>query len=343
MIQNMKITKEDLLSAAPSAGISPKQAEELWNVLDKKGVSGINTLLYYFGALIVLVACSWFLFTAWGRIGGLGIFATAVIYAFCFIAAGIGLEKYRIPSSLFFVLAICMTPIAIYGLELSLGMWAESNYASNAMRLNRIYMELGTIIAALIALAFVRFPFLTAPLFLALWAMAYDISPFILTDNQTFDRELRVSLWFGITMLVISYLIDNRFKEDYAFWGYLFGLLAFSIGLFIYATDKEWDWAVYGLINVSLLFLSLFLNRRTFMVFGAIGTFIYLAHLTYERFKDSLAFPLILSVIGIAIIYLGVLYQRHEKALNHKLLNLIPSRLRWILPQYRQGHITDEQ
>jgi hypothetical protein len=43
----------------------------------------------------------------------------------------------------------------------------------------------------------------------------------------TWDERLRVSLLFGLLMLVATYVIDRRTREDFAFWGYLFGLAAF--------------------------------------------------------------------------------------------------------------------
>lgn len=59
-------------------------------------------------------------------------------------------------------------------------------------------MELATVAAGLIALRFVRFPFVTAPIAFALWYMSMDLTP-IIAGSDDFEWELRkqVSMWFG--------------------------------------------------------------------------------------------------------------------------------------------------
>ncbi len=69
-------------------------------------------------------------------------------------------------------------------------------------------------------------------------------------------------------------------------------------------------------MNVSLLLLAVFLGRRVFAVFGTIGVAIYLADLAEKVFKDSLLFPFALSLIGVAIIGLGLYYHRHQAAIG---------------------------
>ncbi|MCF8006421.1 MAG: hypothetical protein K9K84_03340 [Methylovulum sp.] len=56
-----------------------------------------------------------------------------------------------------------------------------------------------------------------------------------------------------------------------------------------------------------------FLARRVFIIFGGLGAAGYLAHLAYDVFKDSLLFPFVLALIGIAIIGLSVIWQRHAR------------------------------
>ena len=49
-------------------------------------------------------------------------------------------------------------------------------------------------------------------------------------------------------------------------------------------------------------------------VFGGLGIAGYLGHLSYRVFKDSLVFPFALSLIGLAIIWLGVVFAWHADA-----------------------------
>jgi hypothetical protein len=55
-------------------------------------------------------------------------------------------------------------------------------------------------------------------------------------------------------------------------------------------------------------------NACAYAVFGAFGITLYLGHLADVVFKDSLLFPFALSMIGIAVIAVGLLYYRRQQA-----------------------------
>lgn len=146
-----------------------------------------------------------------------------------------------------------------------------------------------------------------------------DLAPLLLGRHDSWvsgwDERLWVSLGVGLAMLVFSTLIDRGTEEGFARWGYLFGLLAFAGGLAVLMRSEP-SWAVYGAVNLALMFVAVVLQRRVFLVFGAIGVYVYLGHLAYEVFKGSMMFPFALTVLGFAIIYGGVLYQRHHEQIE---------------------------
>jgi hypothetical protein len=202
-----------------------------------------------------------------------------------------------------------------------------------------LLMEVATIAAGAVALRLRRFPFLTAPIAFSLWYMSMDLTPILFgkTDFAWEDRQW-VSVWFGLAMLLAAYLVDlrNRAQADFAFWGYLFGLLAFWGGLSSMEGGSEWSKLMYGLINVGLIVLSVILRQRVFAVFGALGVLGYLGYLSYRVFQDSIAFPFMLTALGIFVIYIGVIYQRNGRAIEafaqahlpEALRNLVPARAR---------------
>lgn len=344
----MNVSKEDLRWAASRGVISSDQAEALWRALESRPTAGpkfdLAHVAYYFGALIVISAMGWFMTLAWERFGGGGIFLIAITYAACFVLAGRtlwGREQLKIPGGLLFTMAVCMAPLAIYGLERLTGLWPQGDPGMYRgyyiwVKGSWFLMEVGTILAGLVALRFVRFPFLTAPIAFSLWYMSMDLTPLLFGKTDfTWDERLWVSLWFGLAVLVVSYAVDRRTREDYAFWGYLFGMLAFWGGLSLMETGSEFRRFVYALINVGLMLLSILLDRRVFIVFGALGVFGYLGHLARSVFEDSLLFPFALSFLGIVIIYLGIQYQRHRAAIDRSVLGLVPAPVRRFLPRER--------
>lgn len=99
-------------------------------------------------------------------------------------------------------------------------------------------------------------------------------------------------------ILLASFVVDRRTKQDFAFWGYLFGMLSFWAGLSLMESGSQLAKFGYCLINVGLMLVSILLQRRVFMVFGALGVFGYLGYLAYDVFKDSMSFPFVLSGLG---------------------------------------------
>ena len=142
--------------------------------------------------------------------------------------------------------------------------------------------------------------------------------------EYSWEQIQLVSVYFGLTMLIVSYFIDRRTKEDFAFWIYLFGIMAFWGGLSSMNSDSELNKLLYCAINVFLILISVIIQRRVFIVFGSIGVFGYLGHLAFRIFTDSLLFPVALSLLGMAIIYLGIIYHRNKLIIEETLRNILP-------------------
>lgn len=341
----MEISKKHFLSAALKLGIPKEQVEALWTSLENSdkdlNSSPFSKWMFYFGALIIISAMTWLMGLSWEWFGGGAIFLISVTYAFLFTLVGTKLwkkEELKIPAGLLITIAVCMTPLAIYGLETYLKIWPEDypeNYKGffHTIKSSWIFMELGTIFAGLVALRFFPFPFLTAPIFCAAWFFTMDIVPLLIGNESAWERSEWISLCFGIALVFIAYLIDRKKMKDYAFWGYFFGTLTFWISLTSLVWNKgEFIHFVYLLINLCMMIFSILLKRRVFMIFGAIGAMIYFGHLAYEIFENSILFPFALSFIGLLIIYLGVLYQKNSGWIERKIIGIIPLWIKNLLP-----------
>ena len=70
-------------------------------------------------------------------------------------------------------------------------------------------------------------------------------------------------------------------------------------------------------------------------MFGGLGIAVYLGDLSYRVFKDSLVFPFALSLIGLGIIWLGVLWQRREAEWSARLIGYLPAALRELIEARR--------
>ena len=340
------ITHEDLATVAAAHGLSAADANRLWNALHARGAGrqrfDAAHVAYYFGALIVISAMGFFMTLAWSSVGGVGLTAFALAYAVAFWFAGESLwtRGLSTPGGLLFTMAVSMTPLAVYGIQDATGLWPQGDPGAyrdyyTYVRGSWIIIEVVTVGVGTAAIVARPFPFLTAPIAFALWFMSMDLTPLVFGASE-YDWESRkwVSMWFGLAMLLVAYGVDlkNRLRQDFAFWGYLFGVMAFWGGLSLMDGGSELSKFVYCAINLGLIVLSVLLRQRSFIVFGALGVLGYLGHLSYRVFEDSLLFPVALTFLGILIIYIGVVYQRHAAAIAVELQANLPEEIRALVP-----------
>jgi hypothetical protein len=343
----MKLERDDFDWAVTEGLITAEQKTALWEGLARRTGGrqrfDFAHVAYYFGAMVVISAMAWFMTEAWDELGGAGLASIGAIYAIVFVFAARHLwdrHGLRVPGGLLLTLAVWMTPIVIFGIEDVTGIWPKGDPGTMRdyhvwVRGSWIVMELGTICAGLAALRYRRFPFLTFPIAFALWYMSMDVTPLLVgRDEFSWDERAWVSVIFGGLVIVIAYLVDLRGKgEDYAFWLYFFGLAAFWGGLTSLDSDSEAGKLVYFAINLALIGVSLLLRQRIFLVAGSIGSFIYLGHLAWEIFKDSMMFPFVLSIGGLGVIALGVVYQKKRDAIEARLMTLVPGSVRAAIPE----------
>ena len=67
--------------------------------------------------------------------------------------------------------------------------------------------------------------------------------------------------------------------------------------------------------TILLFPLGIVLQSQLVMICAGIGLFIYLSYLSHEVFRNSLLFPLALSMLGIGLISAGIVLQKNEAAL----------------------------
>jgi len=350
----MTFTETDLREAAAAGAIDTAQLARLLEFLHQRSANlpaaaqapspqfDVAHLLWYAGALIVMTAMGLFSTLAFSQMGGGALAVTALVYAAGFAAAGHYLwhaKGLHTPGGLLIAIAVSMAPLAVYGVQDALDLWGQFGKPGTVqgfyvwIKGSWIFMEVAAIVAALIALRFYPFPFIVVIAGVALWFMSMDLAPWIAgTDHADWETRRRVSLWFGLGTLVIAWVVDWLRRGDFAFWLHLFGMLAFWGAVTSTSGGTMIDKALYCAMNVVLLFLSVFLGRKVYAVFGVIGIALYLGDLANKVFRDSLLFPFALSAIGVAVIAAGLLYYRHQAAITAWLDTNLPDALKRLRP-----------
>lgn len=341
----MELDRKLLNEATEQGLLSPAQADRLWHFLAQRTADRpafrMTHILYYLGGLIAIGAMTLFMTLGWERFGAWGLLGIALLYAIL----GLALTRYflkrrqAIPAGITATFVVALTPLAVYALQAGLGFWAEGMVYRDYHRLidwRWLFMELATLAAAVLLLWRYRLPFLVMPLAVTLWYLSMDLTPFLFGDaDRDWTLRKQVSLWFGLLMALLAVLVDIRTRRgpDFAFWLYLLGVLTFWCGLSLLQSDSELGKFLYCCVNLLMIGLGAMLARRVFVLFGGLGLAGYLAYLAHEVFRDSLLFPFALTALGLALIWCGLLWQRHEARLGARLRGLLPQPLRELIEQ----------
>lgn len=331
---------EDLKRCASKGILSDGQLEEILAAVGQappakpEAHKGFNlpNICYYFGAMVIAFAYTYLVYRHWdaltyGHLLGMSLGTAALL-------AGLGYPlryRWRFPTAggLLIFAAVVLTPFTVYCVEHLMGWWPATGAGQytqyfRVIHGNWIVMELVTIVVSGLVLWWVRFPFLTAIPAHAMWFLAMDIGALLVGSSgysAQADWELRkqITVGVGLAMVAAGYLLERRTEEDYSFWLYLFGLLGFSGGLSLMRSQSEVAaFLGYFLPHLAMIPLSVYLNRKTFLVFGALGAYTYLGHLAFRVFPDAWVFPIVLGFAGLSLILATVLVQKHRATLRRK-------------------------
>lgn len=343
----MRVTRAMIEDAVAAGVLDETRAGALWDFLAQREHDTPSFkpahILYYLGGLIAIGAMTLFMTLGWERFGGGGLLLIAVVYAVVAVILTeffLARRNLAIPAGITGTLAVAMVPLAVYGAQHVLGLWPADGAKSLAYRdyhthidWRWLMMELATLAAGAAALWRYRLPFMVMPIAVTLWYMSMDLAPFLFGGDPTdffSDRGKLVSMVFGMAMTLLAFVVDIRSRRsgDFAFWLYLFGVLTFWGGLSSMHSDSEFNKFLYCCINLALIAIGAALSRRVFAVFGGLGVAGYLGHLSHTIFKDSMLFPVALTAIGLAVIGVGVYWQRHEAAIGARLRSLLPAAIR---------------
>ena len=305
----------DLSDRTPPSASASVEAKKKFNPI---------MVLYYIGALLILSAFGWFLGSQWDALGARGILAVSGLYAALFVFAGRHLlrkENFPVAGALLITCAVGMTPLIVWAIESWTGIWPQNDpgaYRNYYPWINGswIIMELATLATSFYALRKIRFSFLFLPAAIALWFFSMDVAEFFMRSRLGGGDRAWVSVGVGLLILILSRSVEKRVTGMDSFWLYLAGLLAFWGGLTSLPSHGEFGRVVYAGINLGLIGVGIYLNRKTFAVFGAMGVYGYVGHLAWSVFKNSPAFPLVLAFVGLMMILTTVLFQKNQGRLR---------------------------
>lgn len=358
--ETITLSLQDLESAAQAGIISTAQSRLLWSrwsgrdvVSDATtarrapvhgpGFSFTNTL-YYFGGMVAIGAMTLFMTLGWQAFGAWGLLGISVAYfvACLKVADHLNTRNLPIPAGILATLAVCLVPLIVWCAQRGLGLWppgGPEQYSAYHTHINWrwITLEFATLAAGVVMLWRYRLPFMVMPVAVTVWYMSMDVANALMqTDGFDWQFTRDVSMVFGLATCAVAVWVDVRcrraqapgWRQDYAFWLYMFGAIMFWTGLSMRDSNSEFGKLLYALLNVGLVFVGAAIGRRVFTVLGALGVAGYLGYLSHRVFQDSLMFPFALTLLGLGVVALGIWWQRHEDVINQRLSRWVPAGLR---------------
>jgi hypothetical protein len=293
-----------------------------------------SAFLFYFGAIVVVVALVFLIEAGNGQGDDFGLFGWATL---AFAAAAVTAEVLRRAGH-----AVLAGLAAFVGL-IPFGIWVgafldwvgwlpeDRDEAFGEFEGGVVLLE-GLIVAAgIYALRVFRFPLLVLPIAAVLWyALVDNLSA--LFDAGT-DGQAALSAFVGLLLVAAGVWLDRTGRAPYGFWLHVVGGLAIGGGLIELLDHGTWRWILLGLAALAFIAASQVLGRSSYAVLGGLGVLIVGGHFIEEWWSIPAPLPyfffpfyfflseeggggpewegfLAYIVLGLILVALGVLLER---------------------------------
>ncbi|MFI5157628.1 MAG: hypothetical protein ACHQF4_02115 [Sphingobacteriales bacterium] len=124
----------------------------------------------------------------------------------------------------------------------------------------------------------------------------------------------------GLIYLLLGKYFAETAESSFTPWLYSFGCLGFlgsALYLGGFSPNQNIFWElIFPILDFALIFFSVRLRSKAFLIFGALFLMLYIIKITTEYFANSLGWPFVLVLSGFLLIGVGYSTWR----INHKYL-----------------------
>ncbi|MDP3047452.1 MAG: hypothetical protein Q8O07_08250, partial [Chloroflexota bacterium] len=252
------------------------------------------------------------------------VFTILVLWAIGYLLRRVGFVQ---AGGLLIFAGTGIVPLLVYTMEHITGIWPqELRYDPQFYRITApawIYMEVISIVVATVVVRRIRFPLVVLLIAFWWWLLSMDLIRWVAAspDWTWGDREKAISTLMGLAMLALGIFLQQQTRRDYSLWLYICGHLIVLSHLGALTLDTG------GMLGLLFLFVyltfviaSVWLQRRVFLIFGAIGCYSYDSYLAFQVFQGALGFVIALGSIGLLIVLTAVGYQKYARSWLERLL-----------------------
>jgi len=318
-LANLKVISQEELLGAYQQGVGvPSIDAPVVTGLTKKLT--IADILYYIGGGIVFIGIAILIFQNWEILGvparimsTLGVGVAAYLAGLLFGRN----EKMTGVSVAFFLISALVLPIGIAVTYFSAGIDVDT--IGFQVQISAILL----VVYLLSRFVFRHTVFTLFSIIYGTW-LYYVLTEYMLQGSGPVFEDWKFfayrTLLAGIVYILIGYWLDQRKDEESHLSGFLysFGVLGFlgsALALGGYNPEQNVFWEIIfpGLV-FAVLFLSVHLKSRSFLVFGTLFLMGYILKITAEYFTEGMGWPLSLVIAGLALIAVGYMsFRLNEK------------------------------
>ncbi|MCL5774811.1 MAG: DUF2157 domain-containing protein [Patescibacteria group bacterium] len=269
--------------------------------------ASLSQIMYYLGGAIVFLGITILLGQNWQYFGpGVKIFVTlgSAIAAFVVAVLLLGYPSLKGVAQAFFLIS---------GLVLPLGMYITVDKMGFDIQSNTVQPRIWLIVFGAFLAAFLKYKSPVLALFAILYATgAYSFAvDSVVSQNLSYDSKIveYKILVASVAYMCLGYYLSETAQKALTGFLYGFGVLAFlgsSMALGGWNPNQNAFWElVFPLLVFVVIFLSVYLKSKSFLVFGSLFLVGYIFKLTGEYFQESLGWPLALVIAGFLVMLVG--------------------------------------
>jgi len=318
--RDVRVSRRSFDEATAQLGVPSEVQEALWVRLSGRPTSGglgLQSVAWYGGAAVSLVAMGLFLGTSWATVGS----GTGLLLCLLYLGAFLGAcevlrgRGHRVPAGLLAATVVALVPLTVFAAQETFALWTDRTFGDYESFFDYVsgqwaFIEIATLAVSVGVWTRYRAPFLLLPTAVAGWFATMDVAAAIGGEAGSAP----VSALVTAALLSVGFLLDRRGLRGEGFWLHLSGLASLAWTLGRVDVDTGERMLLVGLAGAAAVAAGVHLERRVHLSFGALFVFATLSYLAFEVFGGSPMFALSLGAVGVLIVVGGIRLDRSGRS-----------------------------
>lgn len=309
------VDKQQLLSElsqlAQSGQISEAEVLSAMHIVKPEENKHVNLsqVLYYIGASIVFLGICVLVYQNWDSLNSVTKVLVTLGSAIATYVVGALLIKYedfKGASLGFFLISALLAPLGLYILFDKIGLDTSAISVSVLVFL---------ISFSVFVASFFIFRKIIFTLFSIIFgtALFFVLIQWLVGENFTYSDMSKIweyrFLVTGLSYMFLGYAFRETTQKAltgvlYGFGSMIFLTTGLVLGGWMPEQNMFWE-LIYPLLVFGIVFLSVYIKSKSFLVFGSLGLIGYILKITGEYFTEGLGWPLALVLAGLVIMVVG--------------------------------------